>query len=69
MSKSEVEKFIGSYVDIVCGPGNADAENFGGVITDIDDNGYAYVDWGYGVRIEHIINIKPSDIDHSEEID
>jgi hypothetical protein len=66
MSKLEVEKFIGRYVDIVCGPGNIESECFGGILTDIDENGYACVDWGYGVKLEHIINVKPADV-HLEE--
>jgi hypothetical protein len=65
MSKSE-EKFSGNYVDIVCDPGSIDTESFGSILTKIDDNGYACVDCGYGVKLEHIINIKQSD-GHLEE--
>lgn len=68
MSKTEVEKFIGKYVDVVCGIGE-DAYSFGGVLTDIDANGYACVDCGYGVKIEHIINIKHSGLCSEVNVD
>lgn len=67
MVNSEVEKFIGKYVDMVCGPGNVESESFGGIFTSIDANGYACVDWGYGIKTEHIINIKLSDVESKEE--
>ncbi len=67
MSKIEVGKVTGKYVDIVCGTGDRDADGFGGVLTSINENGYACVDWGYGIKIEHIINIKPADLVSSEE--
>jgi len=69
MSNTLIEKFVCNYSDKICGFGNSDLENFGGVITNIDYNGYVYVDYGYGIKAEHIINIRQSDVNHSEEVD
>jgi hypothetical protein len=47
-----------NYVNMVCDPGSIEPDNFGGILTDIDANGYAVIDFGYMVKLEHILNIK-----------
>jgi len=66
MEKHEVEKFVGNYVDIICGFDDIETESFGGVLTGINNHGEVCVDYGYSVRLEHIIDIKPTDMEELE---
>lgn len=64
MSKAKII----NYVDLICGLSNDESESFGGIFSNINESGYACVDYGYVVRLEHIVNIRLADMKSLEDV-